>query len=302
LRRPKRGRNVRILLFGANGQVGSELRALPWGGGLDLIPVSRDDADLSVEGAAEAAVRRGKPDLVVNAAAYTAVDKAESEPDLARAVNGLAPGGMAHACVDLGIPLIHISTDFVFDGTKTGAYLEDDPTGPVSAYGESKLDGEDAVRAALDNHVILRTAWVFSAHGKNFLKTMLRLGAERDQLGIVDDQRGCPTSAAGIAGAVRTIVDRLHADGPLVPGTYHYSGGDPVTWFGFADAIFQAAGDRLPGGVTVKPIGTKDYPTPARRPSNSVLSCAKIRAVYGIEPDDWRSAMGDVVDRLLSDH
>lgn len=292
---------MRILLFGPNGQVGSELRALPWGGDYELIAVARDDADLSVEGSAEAAVRREKPDLVVNAAAYTAVDKAESEPELARAVNGLAPGGMAHACAELGIPLIHISTDFVFDGRKSGPYEEDDPTGPVSAYGQSKLDGEDAVRAALDNHVILRTAWVFSPYGNNFLKTMLRLGAERDELGIVDDQRGCPTSAAGIAGAVRAIVARLQSGAPLVPGTYHYCGDDPVTWFGFASAIFAAAGDRLPGGVTVKPIGTADYPTPAKRPANSVLSCAKIGAVYGIEADDWRSATKSTVEQLLTE-
>jgi len=299
--RAKRGRDVRILLFGPNGQVGSELRALQWGGGLELVPVARDSADLAVPGAAEAAVRRERPDLVVNAAAYTAVDKAESEPGLAQAVNGDAPGGMARACADLGIPLIHISTDFVFDGAKIGPYVEDDPTGPVSAYGRSKLAGEEAVKAALDNHAILRTAWVFSPYGNNFLKTMLRLGAERDELGIVDDQRGCPTSAGGIARAVRAIIDRLHTGEVLVPGTYHYCGDDAVTWFGFAEAIFVAAGDRLPGGIKVKPIGTADYPTPARRPSNSVMSCAKIRAVYGIEPDDWRGAVAAVVDRLLNE-
>ncbi len=292
---------MRILLFGPNGQVGSELRALSWEGGLTLIPVSRESTDLSVTGAAEAAVRREKPDLVVNAAAYTAVDRAESEPDMAQAVNGAAPGGMARACADLGIPLIHISTDFVFDGAKNGPYVEDDPTGPVSVYGSSKLAGEAAVRGALDNHVILRTAWVFSPYGNNFLKTMLRLGAERDELGIVDDQRGCPTSAGGIARAIRAIVDRHYAGEALVPGTYHYCGDNAVTWFGFANAIFEAAGDRLPGGITVKPIGTSDYPTPARRPSNSVMSCAKIRAVYGIEPDDWRGAVSAVVDRLLNE-
>ena len=292
---------MRILLFGPNGQVGSELRALPWGNGLDLVPISRDDADLSREGAAEAAVLREAPEIVVNAAAYTAVDKAESEPELARAVNGLSPGGMARACGELGIPMIHISTDFVFDGAKAGPYLEDDPPGPVSAYGQSKLDGEDAVRAALENHVIIRTAWVFSAYGNNFLKTMLRLGAERDELGIVDDQRGCPTSAGGIARAVRGVIDRMQRGETLVSGTFHYCGDDPVTWFGFANAIFESAGDRLPGGVTVKPIGTADYPTPARRPANSVMSCGKIRAVYGIEPDDWRRAVSVIVDRLLNE-
>lgn len=291
---------MRILLFGPNGQVGSELRALSWGDGLDLLPVSREEADLAVEGAAEAAVRRAKPDLVINTAAYTAVDKAESEPDLACAVNSLAPEGMARASADLSIPLIHISTDFVFDGSKTGPYVEDDPTGPVSVYGQSKLDGEEAVRAVLENHLILRTAWVFSPFGNNFLKTMLRLGAERDQLGIVDDQRGCPTSAAGIARAIGAVIDRLQSGQGLVPGTFHYCGDDPVTWFGFASAVFEAAGERLPGGIDVKPIATSDYPTPARRPANSVMSCAKIRAVYGIDPDDWRSAVAAVVDRLMN--
>lgn len=292
---------MRILLFGPNGQVGSELRALPWGDGMDLVSVSRDDADLSREGEAEAAVRREAPDIVVNAAAYTAVDKAESEPELARAVNGLSPGGMARACAELGIPMIHISTDFVFDGAKAGPYLEDDVPGPVSTYGETKRDGEDAVRAALKNHVILRTAWVFSAYGNNFLKTMLRLGAERDELGIVDDQRGCPTSAGGIARAIRDLINRVQHGDALVPGTFHYCGDDPVTWFGFANAIFENAGDRLAGGVTVKPIGTADYPTPARRPANSVMSCAKIRAVYGIEPDDWRREVSEIVDLLLNE-
>ncbi|RVU34093.1 dTDP-4-dehydrorhamnose reductase [Hwanghaeella grinnelliae] len=292
---------MRILLFGPNGQVGSELRSLPWGDGLELIPVGRNDADLSADDAAAAAIHREKPDLVVNAAAYTAVDKAESEPDLAKAVNADAPGGMARACADLGIPFIHISTDFVFDGTKSQPYDEEDPTGPVSVYGQSKLEGEEAVRAAHADHLILRTAWVFSPYGNNFLKTMLRLGAERDELGIVDDQRGCPTSAAGIACAIRIVIDRLKAGEPMQPGTYHYCGDEPVTWFGFASAIFEAAAGRLPGGVKVKPIGTSDYPTPARRPANSVMSCAKIRAVYGIEPDDWRREVSRIVDRLLSE-
>ncbi len=292
---------MRILLFGPNGQVGSELRSLPWDGGLDLIPVGRDEADLSADDAAAAVIHREKPDLVVNAAAYTAVDKAEGEPDLAKAVNAAAPGSMARACADLGIPVIHISTDFVFDGSKPTPYVEEDPTGPVSVYGQSKLDGEEAVRAAHADHLILRTAWVFSPFGNNFLKTMLRLGAERDELGIVDDQRGCPTSAAGIARAIRSIIDRLKAGEPLQPGTYHYCGDEAVTWFGFASAIFQAAAGRLPGGVKVKPIGTADYPTPARRPANSVMSCAKIRAVYGIEPDDWRREVSEIVDRLLSE-
>ena len=290
---------MRILLFGPNGQVGSELRALSWERGLELIPVGRDDADLSKAGSAEEVIRREMPDVVVNAAAYTAVDKAESEQALAKAVNADAPGGMARACADLGIPLIHISTDFVFDGAKAGPYAEDDPTAPLSVYGQSKLDGEAAVRETLPAHLILRTAWVFSPYGNNFLKTMLRLGAERDQLGIVNDQTGCPTSAAGIARTIRTVIDRLHSGEALQPGTYHYCGDEPVTWFGFANAIFNAAGDRLPGGVTVNPIGTADYPTPAHRPANSVMSCAKIRSVYGIEPDDWRHSVMAVVDRLF---
>ena len=290
---------MRVLLFGPTGQVGTELRALSEQAGWRLQPVTRGDADLSVAGQAESCVLAEKPDAVVNAAAYNLVDKAESEPDAANRVNAGAPGEMAAACARLDIPFLHISTDFVFDGAKSGAYLETDAPGPLSAYGRAKLAGEEAVRAAAGRHVILRTAWVFSEHGSNFVKTMLRLGMERDSLGIVADQHGCPTSAAGIASAIRTILAHWSDSGPERFGTFHYCGGEAVTWYAFARAVFEAAGGHVPASLAVKPITTADYPTAAERPANSVLSCEKIADVYGIAANDWRRDLQTVVARLL---
>ena len=290
---------MRVLLFGPNGQVGQALQRAAADTGWQLVPIDRTRADLSVAGQAAACIEADRPDCVVNAAAYTAVDKAESEPDLAERVNAAAPGEMAQACATLGIPFLHVSTDFVFDGRKAGAYVETDTTGPLSVYGLSKLNGEAAVRAATDRHVVLRTAWVFSEFGGNFVKTMLRLGAERDTLGVVDDQHGCPTSADGIAGAIKTVLSTWQAKGAQAYGTFHFCGDVPTTWCGLARAVFDCAGDRLPGGMTVNPITTADYPTPAQRPKNSVLCCEKIADVYGIAPDPWRDRLQTAVDRLL---
>ncbi|HER27569.1 MAG TPA: dTDP-4-dehydrorhamnose reductase, partial [Rhodospirillales bacterium] len=236
---------MRILLFGANGQVGTELRAIDWGEDTELVALGRQQSDLLVSGNAGRVIDKEQSDLVINASAYTAVDKAESEPDLALAINARAPGEMADACSKQGIPLIHISTDYVFDGSKQGPYVEDDPVVPLGAYGRSKETGERAVREALGSHIILRTSWVFSAHGQNFVKTMLRLGAERDELGIIDDQRGCPTAAAHIAQVIAAITRQI-LEGKCIPwGTYHYCGTGETTWFGFACAIFEAAGSYI---------------------------------------------------------
>lgn len=291
---------MRILLFGATGQVGGELRSLDWGFTAEVTAPGRQESDLANPGAAADAVNSIGPDLVINASAYTAVDRAESEPAKAMAVNGEAPGEMAGACAELSIPLIHISTDFVFDGAQAGPYGEDDPVNPLGVYGRSKENGERAVRAALDRHIILRTAWVFSAHGQNFVKTMLRLGAERDELGIVDDQRGCPTSAAAIAGAVAIIAKRFAGDQNIPWGTYHFCGLGDTTWYGFAKAIFDLAAPYMSRRPELKPIATADYPTPARRPANSVLACAKIEAAFGIAPEPWRVGLEAVIERLYS--
>ena len=290
---------MRILLFGANGQVGTELRAIDWGDDM-LIALGRDQADLSTPGSAASAIESEKPDLVINASAYTAVDLAESEPELAMAVNGAAPGEMAQACAKQNIPLIHISTDYVFDGRKAGAYIEDDPVNPMGAYGRSKEAGERAVRKTLDRHIILRTAWVFSAHGQNFVKTMLRLGAERDELGIIDDQRGCPSAAAAIAEAIEVIARRIVASEEVPWGTYHFCGAGETTWFGFAQAIFETAERHLEKQPFVKPITTDEYPLPAKRPANSVLDCAKIETAFGIRMQPWRDRLADVIERLYA--
>lgn len=291
---------MRILLFGATGQVGGELRSLDWGFPVEITAPGRHEADVAVPGDAGGAVQAADPDLVINASAYTAVDRAESEPDRAMAVNCAGPGEMAGACADASIPLIHISTDFVFDGAKDGAYSEDDPVNPLGIYGRTKESGERAVREALDRHIILRTAWVFSAHGQNFVKTMLRLGGERDALGVVDDQRGCPTSAATVAGALAIITRHLARDETIPWGTYHFCGAGDTTWYGFARAIFELAEPHMPRRPDLKPIATADYPTPARRPANSVLACAKIEAAFGVEPRPWRKDLAAVIEQLFS--
>ncbi len=290
---------MRILLFGATGQVGGELQSVEWEFPAEITALGRSQADLAVPGAAGEAIRTTAPDLVINASAYTAVDVAESEPDLAMAVNAAAPGEMAGACAKASIPLIHMSTDFVFDGAKAGPYLEDDPVNPLGVYGRTKESGERAVREALVQHIILRTAWVYSAHGRNFVKTMLRLGGERAELSVVDDQRGCPTSAAAIAGALAAIIGHLVRHETIAWGTYHYCGRGEATWHGFARAIFDLAAPHTPRRPNLKPIVTADYPTPARRPANSVLACAKIEAAFPIERRPWREDLAAVIEQLF---
>jgi dTDP-4-dehydrorhamnose reductase len=234
---------------------------------------------------------------MINAAAYTAVDRAETERDIAWACNCTGPANIAVACQEAAIPLIHLSTDYVFDGSKIGAYREDDPVKPLGVYGESKEAGDRAVRAALPQHVILRTAWVYSAHGHNFVKTMLRLAGERPVLRVVADQIGSPTSAADIAAAIAAIAQQLNA-GNTSWGTYHFAGGGAVTWHGFAEAIFELAAPRRGQPPLVEAIATADYPTPVRRPANSVLDCRRIGEVFGIVPGPWRKALAEVIGEL----
>jgi dTDP-4-dehydrorhamnose reductase len=289
-----------ILVFGAAGQVGRELVDQAWPGGLSARGLDRAAADVTDAGAVARALDAAGPALVVNAAAYTAVDKAEQDAARALAVNRDGPAILAAACAARDLPLIHLSTDYVFDGSKPGAYLEDDPVCPLGIYGVGKEAGEAAIRDRLARHVILRTAWVFGVHGHNFVKTMLRLGAERPELAIVADQQGCPTEAADIARAVaRIAATLLGAPGPGQLGTFHFAGQPPTSWHGFAQAIFRrvaSAGRKVPA---LRAIATADYPTPARRPANSVLDSGKLAHIYGIAPCDWQAALDRVLGVLL---
>lgn len=287
-----------ILLTGANGQVGWEIARR--GPALGVSPFGHGELDITNAGHVREVIARTKPRVVVNAAAYTAVDKAESERELAFAVNEAGPRNLAQACADLDIPLIHISTDYVFDGAKPAPYVEDDPVAPLGVYGASKLAGERAVSQSGARAIILRTAWVYGAHGNNFVKTMLRLGAERDVLRVVDDQRGCPTAAADIAGTVLALAGRLSAGAanPSLFGIFHCVGSAETTWFGFARGIFEAA--NLAKTPRVEPIRTADYPTPARRPANSVLDCSKLAAVHGMTMPPWPKSLRDMLAETLT--
>lgn len=300
---------TRLLLVGANGQVGRELRrSLSTLG--EVIGATREGlldngepcqaVDLSDPRALAALVGKIAPSVVVNAAAYTAVDKAENDREQAFLVNGEAPGALARACAVAGIPFVHYSTDYVFDGRGTRPYREDDPTAPLGVYGASKLAGEDAVRASEARHLIFRTAWVYGAHGHNFLRTMLRLGAERDELRVVADQFGSPTPAALIADATATVLTRVLAGRAHPSGTWHLVASDETSWYGFAEAIFEealAAGllTRLP---TVVPITTADYPTPAHRPAYSRLDTSRFQHDFGIDLPGWRDGLREVIASL----
>ena len=277
-----------LLVFGRTGQVASELARIAPG----ALYLGRDQADLSDPAACAAAIRAHRPKAVINAAAWTAVDKAETEEAAATLVNGASPGAMAQECAGLGIPLVHISTDYVFDGAGTQPFAPDHPTAPLGAYGRSKLAGEQAVRAAGGAHVILRTSWVFSAHGSNFLKTMLRLGATRETLTVVADQIGGPTPARAIAEACLTIAGHLTTH-PQDSGTHHFSGAPDVSWADFAREIMAQAGL----ACTIADIPSSAYPTPARRPANSRLDGTGL-AIFGLRRPDWRAGVHDALTEL----
>jgi len=258
-----------ILVFGRAGQVATELQRLG-----SVTALGRDAADLADPDACGAAVRAHSPRAVINAAAYTAVDRAEEEEPLATTINGAAPTAMAEACAALAIPLVHISTDYIFAGNGTRPWLPNSPPAPQNAYGRSKLVGEDGIRAVGAAHAILRTSWVFSAHGGNFVKAMLRLCKSRDTLSVVDDQIGC-------------------AD-PKKSGTYHFSGAPDTSWCNFARAIFEQVGY----STSIKPIATSDYPTPASRPLNSRMDCEMTEQVFAIHRPYWRSGLADTITEL----
>jgi dTDP-4-dehydrorhamnose reductase len=240
--------------------------------------------------------------VVVNAASYTAVDKAESDAARAYAANAEGPRNLARACADAGIPLIHISTDYVFDGAKAGPYTEDDPTGPLSVYGASKLAGEQAIAESGVRHIILRTAWMYGLHGQNFVKTMLRIGREREVLRVVDDQHGCPTYAGDLADAVITLAKRL-IEAPVSAhhlGVFHCTGSGEATWCEFARRIFALAGPRLPRIPRVDAIGSAEFPTPVRRPANSVLDCGRLARAHGITLRAWPDALAEMLETALA--
>ena len=290
---------MRVLITGSRGQVGYELLRLAPPG---VKAVGMNSAELDITDTAQVVtvVDQLKPQLIINAAAYTAVDRAESEAERAWAVNRDGAANLARAAERLGIPLLHISTDYVFAGEARAPYRETDPTGPSGVYGASKLGGEQALATECSRHIILRTSWVFGSHGSNFVKTMLRLGRERDELGVVADQHGCPTSAASIARALWDLARQYRGQGTLQWGTYHFSGAPSCTWHEFALEIFRQAYELklLETVPHVRAITTVDYPTPAKRPAWSVLDCSKLFAVHGIPQADWHTELKLVLQEL----
>lgn len=290
-----------VLVTGGAGQLGIELIRQAPAHAIEVMAPGRAELDVTRLEQVQAAIAAHRPALVVNAAAYTQVDRAESEPESAEAVNTAAPAHLARTCAEAGIPLVHVSTDYVFDGRKRTPYVEDDPVAPLGVYGRSKAGGEAAVRRLLPRHLIIRTAWLYSAHRSNFLKTIMRLAAERDELRVVDDQIGAPTSAADLADAILRIIGRLHASKTPPWGTYHYCGAGRTSWFGFARRILEVSGSA--GGTALPrlvPITTAEYPTPARRPMFSVLDCRRLAAGFGIEPRPWQLGTDETVLGLLS--
>lgn len=286
---------MRVLIAGAHGQVGYELMRLA-PEGMQLHGLSSAELDITDAAQVEAVAERCRPQLIINAAAYTAVDKAESEPERAYAVNR---DGVVHLA-RIGVPLLHISTDYVFAGDAAEPYRESDLANPSGVYGASKLAGELALAEVNPRHVILRTAWVFGAHGNNFVKTMLRLGREREELGVVADQLGCPTSAASIASALWALALQYREQGSLQWGVHHYSGMPVCSWHEFAQEIFSQAHELglLERPPCVRPITTADYPTPARRPAFSVLDCSKLHNAHGIARAGWKVELRRVLREL----
>jgi dTDP-4-dehydrorhamnose reductase len=290
-----------VLVFGRTGQLANALLRYPWAPNADgsqrkVVALGSAEADIRNAAAVADAIAQHQPTLVVNAAAYTAVDKAESEPEAAYAVNEAGPRAIARSAAAAGIPLIHVSTDYVFDGTGTQPYREDEATSPLGVYGASKLAGEQAVAAAGGRSVSLRTSWVFSADGNNFVKTMLRLGSDRPELRVVADQVGRPTAAADIASAI-AFLEPFVSNGQT-SGVLHFGGSQPISWHGFAEAIFDEAAALGKPRPSVTPISTIEYPTPAKRPAYSVLACDRFLALPGSHLPDWRTSLRPVVQTL----
>ena len=289
---------MKVLVIGANGQLGWELCRRGEKQSFDIVSLDLPEFDITEPSAVKKAVSQTGISLVINAAAYTAVDKAESEQELAFAVNRDGPAYLASYCTEVGIPLIHISTDYVFDGNKNGTYFETEPISPLGVYGQSKAAGETEVKGHLKEHIILRTAWLYGINGHNFVKTMLRLGREKEVLRVVADQYGCPTYAADLAEAILEIATQIGEQRDIIWGTYHYCGKGVTSWHGFAQAIFDLA--KKYNSFMVKKvvhITTAEYPTPAKRPANSVLDCSLTTKHFGISPRPWQESLADMLNR-----
>ncbi len=297
---------MRLLVTGTSGQLAQSLLQAGHAAGVDVFAFRRPQLDLTIPSSIRKSLDEANPDVVINAAAYTAVDKAESEPELAEAVNAAGSGELARQCERLGVALIHISTDYVFDGTKPAPYVEEDQVSPANAYGRSKLGGERAVAANCQRHVILRTSWVFSPFGTNFVRTLLRHSNTRAEFDVVDDQLGSPTYAPHLAQALFAIAGQLPRRGGAATATaaapwglYHACGGGETTWCGFAREIFRVSVERGGPFAKVNAITTADYPTAARRPANSRLDCSRLDRTFNIKLPDWREGVDDCVGRLL---
>ena len=295
---------IRLAVTGGPGQLVLSMaeRCAALGHGCVAVGPPALDLAMPDDDAIHAALAAARPDAIVNAAAHTAVDKAEGEPDLAHAINAAGAGAVARAALRLGVPVVHVSTDYVFSGDKPAPYVETDPTGPTGVYGASKLAGETAVLASGADAAILRTAWVYSPFGANFVKTMLRVGATRPELGVVDDQHGCPTNALDLADACIAVAANLiaRADADL-RGVFHAAGAGEASWADFAEAIFAESAHHGGPVATVRRITTAEYPTPARRPANSRLDCSRLAAAHGIRLPAWRDSLPPVVARLIAE-
>jgi dTDP-4-dehydrorhamnose reductase len=290
---------MRFLLFGGTGQVGEEFRALAMPDGVQLVAPSRNALDLEDADAIARVIAAEPWNVVINAAAYTQVDRAEAEEAVAFAVNARAPSRLAAETGRRGIPLVHISTDYVFDGTKGAPYIEQDKVAPLNAYGRSKLAGEVGVRAANARHVILRTSWAYSPYRRNFVRTILRLALERERLAIVADQRGCPTAARDIAKACLDIAMRCASDPERAPyGVYHFAGAGEASWFELAQAIVDMSAGRRARSPEIVPIRTCEYPTPAARPLDARLDCTAVVREFGVELRPWREALEETINRF----
>ena len=294
--------SLRIAVTGRQGQLARALDEAAEAFNVEIVHLGRPQLDLAAPETIEPALKAAEPNIVVNAAAYTAVDKAEEEATIASLINGTSAGVVAEVARALGAPIIHLSTDYVFDGAKRSPYVEEDPVAPTSAYGTSKLAGELAVAAATDDHVILRTAWVYAPYGKNFVRTMLKLAETRPEVRVVADQHGCPTYAPDIAAAIFRVARNLLTEpfNPRLRGTFHLAGRGETSWAGFAAEIFAilaAKGIRPP---TLTPITSAEYPTPARRPANSRLNCSKLARIHGVDLPPWRESVRICLERLLS--
>jgi len=293
---------MKILVIGNKGMLGRDLQSRLQNAGYILKGLDIDELDITRSGHILPLFEPFGPNLVINCAAYTAVDKAESEPELAFAVNKDGPANLADACKKLKIPLIHISTDYVFDGNAKRPYREDDPVDPLGVYGESKWEGEESVRSRLKEHLIVRTSWLYGIHGTNFVKTILRLAREEEELKVVADQEGCPTWTGDLSDAIVAMADPLSKDrSGTLWGTYHFCGSGTASWYDFARAIVQQALKRESlRALHLTPIATADYPTPAKRPKWSVLDCTKIERVFGIRPKQWREGLTLMLEELYT--